>query len=526
MDFEEDYGNGNYYWDGAIVMISTNSGASFIKLEPVNGYNGLIVPNEDSPFSADMPCFGDTGTGWQTVKVDLSEFTGSSAIIRFEFGSDLYSVDEGWYVGNVTILSSEGALPTWFTKNGSWNGVLPDTWSSQFGFTIDPLLMETNSEHVICVRVESNDPESNPISELTVRRGFSVTGETSGFGNITINDPFIFRNEPSIVDIQADYGSYMTNVTINGVFQPGDYGHKDTYRNYTTQPVTTNLHYVADFTLRSWDLIINSAYGSPSPAVGYYYITHGTPIDAFVATPVADANPMIRYSADAISLDGVDPVSTAIGEVSFVLTNHTVLTWQWSTNYQLNAVSTGSGVVVPSTAWYTAGSTGSTTGYPSNYYMFSYWGGETNEAALNGSIIYLPMNAPRSVTASFEPRLTPTHGVPEHWLASYGFTGNLDTAAEEDQDGDRMETWKEWRSDTDPTDINSLLQMSSIMIGSGLNNELQWIGGIMRTQVLQSASELSGPWVGLYTNLPPTAVSNSIQMLKTEDDRFFRVLVP
>ena len=526
MDFEE-YGSGkpDYYWDGAIVMISTNSGTSFIKLEPAGGYNGYIEPNSDSPFPGDMPCFGDTGSGWQTVIVDLSEFAGKSAIIRFQFGSDLYTVDEGWYVGNVTILSSDPADPAWITKSDSWNGVLPDMWSDQIGFSVNPLLIETNSEHVICIRIDSNDPESKSIVDLTVRRGFAVTEETTGNGSIIINNPFIFRNEPAVVDIQADYGSYMTNVTINGVFQPGDYGYKDTYRNYTLQPVTNDLHFAADFTLRSWDLVIDSAYGSPSPAAGYYYITHGTTINASVTTPVTDADPMIRYSAESISLDGVDPVSEELGEVSFILTNHTALTWQWTTNYQFTAISTGNGVVLPESAWFTAGSTGSTTGYPANYYMFSYWGGDTNGAAINGSVIDLPMTGPRSITATFEPRLTPTHGVPEYWLASYGFSGNFDNAAEDDQDGDRMETWKEWRADTDPTDINSLLQLSSIVPGP-YNTQLEWIGGILRTQKLQRASTLAGPWSDLYTNQPPTAVTNSLLLPNSGSNSFYRVIVP
>ena len=531
MDFEDylSYDEG-CYWDGAVVMISTNNGASFVTIEPQGGYNGYIYPNDDSPFPYNMPCYGDTGSGWQTAVFDLSEFEGQNCRVRFEFGSDRYTVDEGWYIAGVTVLSSDVPQPAWLTRTGSWNGILPDMWSNQFGFTVDPQLIETNSEHTLCIRAESNDPESNPIAQLTIRRGFAVTGETSGFGSITINDPFIFRNEESVVEIQADYGSYLTNVTINGVLQPGDYAYKDTYRIYTTQPVTSNLHFVADFTLRSWDLTVNSTYGNPNPAVGYHYITHGTVIDASVATPVTDANPMIRYSADNFLLEGVDPVSTGMGEISFVLTNHTTLTWNWNTNYQLNAVSTGNGIVMPSEAWYIAGSTGSTTGYPSPYYHFTEWSGDTAGANIDGSIISFTMNEPKSVTASFEVNLTPSHGVPETWLASYGFRGDMEEAAEDDQDGDRMETWKEWRSDTDPTDINSLLRIESIAV-NGSSIGIQWIGGIMRTQVLQYASSPYGPWVNTeYTNNPPTAVTNNIGWLWLPDDmpsnRFFRVVVP
>ncbi len=527
MDFEE-YGSSmeNYYWDGARVMISTNSGASFAKVEPVGGYNGLIVSNDDSPFSADESCFGDTGSGWQSAMVDLSEFAGSSAIIRFQFGSDHYVVDEGWYVASVTVLTPEASRPAWGTPTGSWSGILPDMWSNQFGLAIDPLFMATNSEHVLCVRIDSNDPENSPIVDLTVRRGFSVTGEAVGAGIISVNDPFIFRSEASSVDIQADYGSYLTNVTLNGVFQSGDYGYNDTFRNYTTQPVTGNLHFTADFALRSWNLIVNSAYGTAAPAVGYHSITHGTAVDASVTTPVTEADPMIRYSADSMTLEGVDPVSAATGGVSFVLTNDAVLTWQWTTNYQLKALSTGNGVVVPVSEWYSAGSIGCTTGYPSRYYSFGSWAGDLEGAEIDESIISFTMDSPRSVSASFDVTLTPSHNVPETWLASYGFKGDMEAAAESDQDGDTMASWKEWRCDTDPTDINSLLKISALTTTSDSGSELSWIGGVMRTQIVQSAVVPSGPWTALYTNLPPAAVSNNIQMLKNSSNRFFRVVVP
>jgi hypothetical protein len=387
--------------------------------------------------------------------------------------------------------------------------------------------MESGSEHLLCIRMESNDTLADPIVDLTVRRGFAVTSESTGFGSVSVNDPVIFRSETSIVDIQADYGSYITNLTINGVLQPGAYTYNDTFRNYTTQPVTSNLHFAVDFDLRSWDLIINSAHGAPSPAAGYYSLRHGSNITATAVTPVGDANPMIRYTADEIKLDGVDPVSSATGEISFILTNDTTLTWQWTTNYQLRAVSTGNGVVVPGSVWYAAGATGCTTGYPSSYYHFSSWNGDTSGAVLNNNRIDLPMNAPRSISAIFEANLTPTHGVPEYWLASYGLTGDAESAAEGDQDNDKMATWKEWRSDTNPTNSNSLLQIQNISVNGALT-QIEWIGGVMRTQRLQRAFSLSGPWTDLQVYEPPTTVTNSRLWLSYDmpTNCFFRVIVP
>lgn len=526
MDVEANSDEANYYWDGAVIMISTNNGVSFTALEPIEGYNAYIYPNVSSPFPADQPCFGDIGNGWQTVKVDLSAFAGCSAIVRFQFGSDLYTNAEGWYIGNVTILSSNQSPPAWVTPTGSWSGILPDTWSSLFGFSVDPRLTETNSEHVLCVRIDSNALESDPIFDITVRHGFSVTGETRGSGTISINDPFIFRNEQSTVDIQADYGSYLTNVTLNGVLQSGDYDFADTFHNYTAQPVHTNLHFAADFSLRSWDLVIHSAYGTPVPSAGAYSLTHGTPVTASVTTPVSATDPMTRYSADSMTLEGVVPVSSAIGEVSFVLTNHTAITWNWTTNYQLSAISAGNGIVMPSSEWYSAGSSCSTTGYASRYYSFESWTGDVEGSEIDESIISFTMDGPKSVTATFHENRTPSHDVPEPWLASFGFRGDLEAAAEEDQDGDTMETWKEWRADTNPTNRNSLLKISNLTTTGESTQTLSWIGGILRTQIVQSASTLSGPWTALHTNPPPTGVSNQLQIKANSSNEFYRIIVP
>jgi len=525
--FEEDT-EPDYYWDGAVIMISTNNGSSFTIIESEYGYNAFIVPNEASPFEADQPCFGGKGEGWKSELVNLAPYAGTDAVIRFVFGSDEYVTDEGWYVGGVTLLSSETPVPQWFTKNGEWNGILADQWQDELSFEINPLLMQTNSEHTVCLRVDSNDSGADPIVDLTIRRGFAISSSITGNGSVTIDDPVIFRDETAQVAIEADYGSYITNITINGVHQDGDYGYKDNSRIYTLHPVTNDMHFYVGFDLRAWNLLIESALGITTPATGDYYLIHGTNVTVSVTPMVPDVNPMIRYSADDYTLDGVDVLSEKTSEVTFLLTNNTTLTWLWTTNFQLHAESTGNGVVVPSMQWYTAGTYSCATGYPSSFYHFVQWQGDIAGATFrgfNGSIIDIPMVAPRSISASFEANLTDTHGVPEYWLAGYGFAGNFDQAAEGDQDADKMETWKEWLSDTDPTDRHSLLQLTSLQ-NSPFMVEACWIGGIQRTQHLQSASAPSGPWVSVYTNLPPTAVTNCLQLPFSGSNQFFRVLVP
>jgi subtilisin family serine protease len=527
INFEEDP-EPNYYWDGAVIMISTNNGSTFTIIEPESGYNAFIVPNDASPFEADQPCFGGDGEGWGNVLVNLAPYAGCEVRIRFEFGSDGYVTDEGWYVGGVTLLTSEKSTPPWFTATGSWSSLLADQWQDKLSFEINPLLMQTNSEHVICLRFDSNDPVADPIVDLTIRRGFDISSTTSGNGHVIIDDPIIFRDETATVAIEADYGSYITNVTINGILQNGDYAFKDTRRLYTFHPVTNKIDLFIGFDLRTWTLSIKSELGTPTPATGIYPLIHGTNMSASIVTPIADSNPMIRYSANTYRLIGADAITEESGKITFMVTNNTSLTWLWTTNYQMQASSLGYGVVVPERQWYAAGTYSCTTGYPSSFYHFSQWLGDIEGAyfsGFNGNIIEMPMDAPRYIEASFEISLTSTHAVPEYWLAYYGFTGNFDAAAEGDQDNDKMETWKEWLSDTDPTNPLSLLQLHSLQI-SPLTVEACWIGGIQRTQQLQIASTPAGPWVSIYTNLPPTALTNSIQLPFSGSNRFFRVLVP
>jgi hypothetical protein len=515
-----------HYWDGAVLRISTDNGLSFTGIEPVNGYNALIEPNPDSPFSADMPCLGDTGTGdWRTTMIDLAQFTGQTVIVRFEFGSDRYTVDEGWYVGGVTLLDTDIALPPWLTPTGSWSGVLPDLWSDSLSLQIDPAPMLANSEHALCLRFSGNDPQNEPIVDLTLRRGFAVTAQTTGNGYVNIPDPVIFRDESAVIDVQANYGSYITNIAINGVGQPGDYNFEDTSRFYTINPVADNLMFTIDFALRTWNLQTISAHGTPLPAASCYTVPHGSSVVASVETAVYDLDPDIRYDADGFILSGVAPLSYDLATVTLTLTNNAAITWRWCTNYQMHAFSNGHGVVVPSAGWYTAGSEACTTGYPALYYHFSHWAGDTDGSTNVANTIMLPMHAPATLVANFSANLTPTHGVPEPWLADQGYFDDFEAAAESDQDGDGMATWREWRADTDPNNDISLLQLSSIT----LHNEwmdIEWTGGIMRTQMLQSAATPAGPWISLYTNLPPAAISNAISLPRTGEHRFFRIAIP
>lgn len=101
----------DHYWDGAVVELSTNGGASYLRISPTNGYPHRITDNPASPFPPDTPCYGATD-GWAPATFDLSNFAGHEVRIRFRLGTDGYVVDEGWFIDDIRIVS-EGLQTGW-----------------------------------------------------------------------------------------------------------------------------------------------------------------------------------------------------------------------------------------------------------------------------------------------------------------------------------------------------------------------------------------------------------------------------
>ena len=114
----------NDCWDGGIVEISTNAGASFQQITPAGGYPNLISGYWASPWPDKTPCFAGTGA-WSLATFDLSAFSNSTAIIRFHFGSDENTEEEGWYVDDV-VVSPVIAPQPWLSLNTT-NLAIPAT---------------------------------------------------------------------------------------------------------------------------------------------------------------------------------------------------------------------------------------------------------------------------------------------------------------------------------------------------------------------------------------------------------------
>jgi hypothetical protein len=88
-----------------------------------------------------------------------------------------------------------------------------------------------------------------------------------------------------------------------------------------------------------------------------------------------------------------------------------------------------------------------------------------------------------------------------------------------------MRNLQEYIADTNPTNANSNLRvLSSQVVSNGLR--LTWAGGSQARQYLQRSPSMAATsvWINLFTNQPPTAVTNSfVDTAWTNKVFFYRI---
>ncbi|RZM03421.1 MAG: hypothetical protein EOO88_56540, partial [Pedobacter sp.] len=102
---------GNYNtedgWDGGVVEISTNAGATWLDLGAQmteNGYNGSMGTGSNNPLGG-RSAFTGNSNGWKKTTVSLLPFANQNALFRFRAASDDNTSAIGWYVDDILLQS-------------------------------------------------------------------------------------------------------------------------------------------------------------------------------------------------------------------------------------------------------------------------------------------------------------------------------------------------------------------------------------------------------------------------------------
>jgi hypothetical protein len=133
----------NQAWDGAVVELTNDAGASWTEIIPQGGYTHAIIPNQQSPFPPNYPCWSGS-FDWRQAQFDLSAYDGQTIQVRLRFGSDGYVTFEGWYIDDLVLNPGQsssdviavGGLPLRSTLLG--NAPNPFGLQTKISFAVAP----------------------------------------------------------------------------------------------------------------------------------------------------------------------------------------------------------------------------------------------------------------------------------------------------------------------------------------------------------------------------------------------------
>jgi hypothetical protein len=127
-------------YDGGIVEVL--DGSEWVQL-PCAQYNKHFRHEAGSgapathPFPGGIPCFSGA-IAWSQATVDLSGYSGDVQL-RFRFGSDNGTGDEGWYVDDIEIVRTSSLAPPVNLQANLVGTVVNLSWNSPAGPTLDLL---------------------------------------------------------------------------------------------------------------------------------------------------------------------------------------------------------------------------------------------------------------------------------------------------------------------------------------------------------------------------------------------------
>lgn len=95
-------------FDGGVVELSSDNGATWIDLGPYmteNGYNNTIDPTDNNTTLHGRSAFSGAVDQFINTVINLASFTGKKVMIRFTFASDDIQGGKGWYIDDIVLKS-------------------------------------------------------------------------------------------------------------------------------------------------------------------------------------------------------------------------------------------------------------------------------------------------------------------------------------------------------------------------------------------------------------------------------------
>jgi len=297
--------------------------------------------------------------------------------------TNAYGTTIGNTVNGVDTLGATQYVATGWTLAG-----VTDTGGNAAGVNTNVVLTLTN----------------NAVLTWGWRTNYWLDTAATGSGSVDRQDGWIGAGSNVVVTATPAAHHHFTGWTGPGtnLIVVGD-ANSRTVTVAMSGPVELTGHFAIDE--HTFEVV--SAHGAPGPTVGLYTNAYGTTI----GNTVNGVNTVgaTQYVATGWTLAGVtDTGGNAAGvntNVVLTLTNNAVLTWTWHTNYWLDTDTAGNGNVIPTNAWYGAGSNVVVQAVPDPHYHFTHWSvyGTNDISFVNGdgSTIEVAMTAPIRLVANF-----------------------------------------------------------------------------------------------------------------------------
>lgn len=333
----------------------------------------LVTSSHGAPF----PAAGTNMYSWRSVVTCTVAATTTEGGITWR--------NSGW--------AGTGSIPAVGTTNTTASIMLTNVtssiawqWEQQSAFAIANMVatQRVGTKLVdITYDIISELPEPAPIS-LAVEQGGTPLVVSSLMGDVGA-DILPGVGKAVVWDAGADWNRNAAELTFMVM-------HSD-----QTQIVSSGMAFVD--TRDYCTLLVNSAHGTPAPAVGAHVYEEGAIVTNSLSGSPISSGLTVRVCA-GWNMEGNDPTNGVGTNFVATITNDATLTWLWGTNVWLSIAARAHGSADGS-GWYALGGSVTVTAVPNAGFQFTGWMGDVPTGQEDSNPLTLTMDRARFVEATF-----------------------------------------------------------------------------------------------------------------------------